>query len=588
MHLRGIIAPLTFLILCAGPLHAEGPCKATTTTDSNGQKLILLENDYVALTIRPGTGGMVVSMVHKRTGFNYVGRTAGWFMDLDWSIPRQSNNDYQKQGYLFDLSESSPARVAVTLKGRSKIPPLDWIEVQKTLSLERNCSAIRASYRYFNHPDSMEPITVRPWIHHELGGLDLAARYRMPLRSGHYEIRPTTIKPRSKYGRTAAQGWLGVVVPGGNGLVAFPSLKDLHQYYEWVSAEIGTLEWRLRPLEVPNGEGYETSCLMLPFAGMRDLCGGADGVVCGMVLPDNIEPGKPVAWELELVAGRAQEKLTVDARARHLSDGVWKLLGERSCSLKPDVPAKLTLEPWTPDRPGTWVLQSRVSRGGKKLFDAERAIVLSKATEGYELALEGPREDDSNVVADPSAEWGSGRWLTRVGSVDETVAHSGRVSLKAEAVNHPEKRSIISQKEIPVEASTKYLISFWARCPVAKSFRINVLSLDENKKEIRPEPRECDPLDGGERHLVHSCRIDGMGRGGIDLWAGDWQKLVPAHSMVENCRISNLSRIDRTYTPAVLLEGMGLKIRHNAFTDIPSSAIRLEACDALIELNYFR
>ena len=95
-------------------------------------------------------------------------------------------------------------------------------------------------------------------------------------------------------------------------------------------------------------------------------------------------------------------------------------------------------------------------------------------------------------------------------------------------------------------------------------------------------------IHGGKRHLVHSCRIDSMGRGGIDLWAGDWQKLVPAHSTVENCRISNLSRIDRTYTPAVLLEGMGLKIRHNAFTDIPSSAIRVEACDALIELNYFR
>lgn len=93
---------------------------------------------------------------------------------------------------------------------------------------------------------------------------------------------------------------------------------------------------------------------------------------------------------------------------------------------------------------------------------------------------------------------------------------------------------------------------------------------------------------GGVRHLVHSCRIDSMGRGGIDLWAGDWQKLVPAHSTVENCRISNLSRIDRTYTPAVLLEGMGLRIRHSSFTDIPSSAIRLEACDALIELNCFR
>ena len=95
-------------------------------------------------------------------------------------------------------------------------------------------------------------------------------------------------------------------------------------------------------------------------------------------------------------------------------------------------------------------------------------------------------------------------------------------------------------------------------------------------------------IHGGKQHLVHSCRVDSMGRGGIDLWAGDWQQLAPAHSTIENCRISNLSRIDRTYTPAVLLEGMGLKVRHNSFIDIPSSAIRLEACDALIELNHFR
>lgn len=94
-------------------------------------------------------------------------------------------------------------------------------------------------------------------------------------------------------------------------------------------------------------------------------------------------------------------------------------------------------------------------------------------------------------------------------------------------------------------------------------------------------------IHGGKRHLVHSCKINSMGRGAIDLLAGDWKKLIPGNSVIENCRISNLSRIDRTYTPAVLLEGMGLKVRYNSFVDIPSSAIRVEACDALIELNYF-
>jgi len=95
-------------------------------------------------------------------------------------------------------------------------------------------------------------------------------------------------------------------------------------------------------------------------------------------------------------------------------------------------------------------------------------------------------------------------------------------------------------------------------------------------------------VQGGEEHLIHSCRIHSMGRGGIDFSAGDWRELIPGNSVIENCRISTLSRIDRTYTPALLLEGMGIKVRYNSFVDIPSSAIRVEACDTLIELNEFR
>ena len=487
-----LLATTLLLVLAGAPLSAEGPCKAVETADQEGRKVVVMENDYLKLAIRPGAGGLAVSVLHKRTGLDYVGAAAGWFMDLDWSISRQSNNDYQKQIYVFDIAESGPERASVTLKGKSKIPPLDWIEVQKTLSLERDSAAIQASYCYFNHPDSMEPITVRPWIHHEFGGLGPEARYVMPLTDGRYEIRPTKAKPSSKYGKNLAQGWLGAYVPGGNGVVSFPVLKDLYQYYEWVSVDVGTLEWRLRPLEVPNGEGFKTSYLMFPFAGLRDLCGGADGVACGIVLPEGIERGKPVPWEFELISCKAQEGLSIDARVRHLSDGVWKALGKKQSRLDPDAPVKLALDPWTPDRDGTWVLQCRVSGSGERLFDAERTIVLSKATDGYQLALEGPRQEEPNLVPDPSAEWSSGKWQLRVGALDDSVAHSGRVSIKAEAVNHPEKRSIVTQKAIPVEPSTKYVISFWARCPVAKTFRVNVVSLDENQKEIQPEPRECE------------------------------------------------------------------------------------------------
>lgn len=92
---------------------------------------------------------------------------------------------------------------------------------------------------------------------------------------------------------------------------------------------------------------------------------------------------------------------------------------------------------------------------------------------------------------------------------------------------------------------------------------------------------------GGNNHLVHSCTIESMGRGGIDISSGDKLKLVSSHSIIENCKISNLSRIDRTYTPAIVLEGDGIQVRHCLFANIPSSGIRLEGNDMLVELNEF-
>ena len=92
-------------------------------------------------------------------------------------------------------------------------------------------------------------------------------------------------------------------------------------------------------------------------------------------------------------------------------------------------------------------------------------------------------------------------------------------------------------------------------------------------------------IHGGERHTVLSCDIHTMGRGGIVLSGGDRQTLAPGDHLVENCHLHHLSRIDRTYTPAVLLSGVGNRIRHNLVHHVSSSAFRIGGNDHLIELN---
>ncbi len=92
-------------------------------------------------------------------------------------------------------------------------------------------------------------------------------------------------------------------------------------------------------------------------------------------------------------------------------------------------------------------------------------------------------------------------------------------------------------------------------------------------------------IHGGERHVAHSCDIHTMGRGGIVLSGGDRKTLRPGGHLIENCRIHHLSRIDSTYTPGVLVGGVGHLIRNNLIHDVASSAFRVGGNDHIIERN---
>lgn len=90
---------------------------------------------------------------------------------------------------------------------------------------------------------------------------------------------------------------------------------------------------------------------------------------------------------------------------------------------------------------------------------------------------------------------------------------------------------------------------------------------------------------GGSRHAVQSCDIHTLGRGGIVLAGGDRKTLASGGHVLENCHIHHLSRIDHTYTPGVLVNGVGNHVRHNCFHDVASSAMRVEGNEHLVEFN---
>jgi len=95
-------------------------------------------------------------------------------------------------------------------------------------------------------------------------------------------------------------------------------------------------------------------------------------------------------------------------------------------------------------------------------------------------------------------------------------------------------------------------------------------------------------IDGGLRHGLFGCTMRTLGCGGARVAGGDRQTLAPGRHFVENCTVHDISRLKRTYTPAVHLDGCGNRVAHNLFERIPSSALRIEGNDHLIELNAIR
>jgi hypothetical protein len=95
-------------------------------------------------------------------------------------------------------------------------------------------------------------------------------------------------------------------------------------------------------------------------------------------------------------------------------------------------------------------------------------------------------------------------------------------------------------------------------------------------------------VEGGQHHGVFGCRMETLGCGGVRMDGGDRKSLQPGRHFVENCTVTDISRLKRTYTPAVHLDGCGNRIAHNRFENMPSSALRIEGNDHLIELNLVR
>ena len=89
----------------------------------------------------------------------------------------------------------------------------------------------------------------------------------------------------------------------------------------------------------------------------------------------------------------------------------------------------------------------------------------------------------------------------------------------------------------------------------------------------------------GEDVVIARNRMSAFARGGITAYGGNRRTLKPSGIRILRNEISDVERKLRTYCPCVHADGVGMEIAFNHFHDAPSSAVRLEGNDMLLNSN---
>ena len=84
---------------------------------------------------------------------------------------------------------------------------------------------------------------------------------------------------------------------------------------------------------------------------------------------------------------------------------------------------------------------------------------------------------------------------------------------------------------------------------------------------------------------IYGNKLDTLGHGGMHVTGGNRKNLTSGGIHIENNEVGHFGLCSKTYVPAILLEGVGARVAHNWFHHAPSSAMRIEGNDHLVEYN---
>jgi len=235
-----------------------------------------LENRYWRLAFNP-VGGRIMSLYSKAIDRELTSpNREGTFTEEVWDR-RRSRRFLIGQPFAMTYEKGDGDSMLATATGNAQGGGIDFLKVIKRYSATGDSTALRVDYRFENIPEAMALQNYAPLLHATLGvyGRDVTCYY--PTTEGVVAIAPGK-RGNEYWGHRPARGWMAAVTDDGTGVAITMPFRDLKTFYSWFS-QVPTLEWRMIPVGLEAGTGYDVSTEVIPFKGLKKVSGAGGGFV---------------------------------------------------------------------------------------------------------------------------------------------------------------------------------------------------------------------------------------------------------------------------------------------------------------------
>ena len=423
------------LAFLAGLLAPAPRAPAQTLEPYERDEPIVLENEYLRVTIDPVLGGSVRDLVDKRSGKSVVGTFSGdppsqgfgLFLDRFWRKSAGQVRSLETSRYeaLVVQPGSAGARPnTVILRRHVKQANAEDLLIEKTIRLWPGLARLDGNYAVSNVGQA--PQLNRLWCTSALrpaGPRSEKLRYFSPAADG---VVVHTHDPGRDQGENVwvepVRDWRAVIGDSGAGAAALADSRYLEKLYHYLPSrktggDYPTLEWlyqsfMYKPVNPPEGDvgrglPFKTRLIFLPFSGLDAVHGAGRSHVGELVVA-------PDTGNVRVrIAAAASGTVDVALRRRRLPSKEPVELGAQQVFVTPKQNAEL-LFAGEPLPQGTHVFTAEIAsrKHGKAVL--EHHVVVGESSGDYRMerltpkapaAIPDIRTTVSTEIESPHVKW---------------------------------------------------------------------------------------------------------------------------------------------------------------------------------------